>query len=250
MIYNIDNLRVLKAKSVHNLNDKQMFLLRGGPLDEIDRADQNTLTEKYNLKTVIDFRSSDERKKAPNVIMEGVDYYNIEVMDPQESIQKNPLEFLKAYKLHHDLNFMEHMYSEFVLNAYTRNSYKEFLETVSKSKGSVYFHCTAGKDRTGFASMLLLEILGATEEEIFKDYLKTNDFTNDNFELILIKVREVYENVIADDILKDMIGVKEEYLNISRNLIFDKYKSVNDFIRIELKVDDKTLDMIRRKFVV
>lgn len=250
MIYNINNLRIVKAKSVHNINDGKMFLLRGGPLNEIDKDDQRTLKEKYNLKTVIDLRSRDERKKIPNVIIDDIDYYSIEVMDPQKSIQKNPLQFLKAYEQHHDLNFMEHMYSEFVLNNHTKQSYKHFLEIVSRSKGSVYFHCTAGKDRTGFASMLLLEILGATEDEIFKDYLKTNDFTKENFDLILVKVREVYENAIDDEILKDLIGVKKEYLTASRNLIFDKHASVIEYISNDLKVNTKTLKNIREKFVV
>jgi protein-tyrosine phosphatase len=38
------------------------------------------------------------------------------------------------------------------------------------------FHCTAGKDRTGFAAALLLEALGVPRDIILQDYLLTNDF--------------------------------------------------------------------------
>ncbi|MBS0220561.1 MAG: tyrosine-protein phosphatase [Proteobacteria bacterium] len=36
------------------------------------------------------------------------------------------------------------------------------------------FHCTAGKDRTGFASALLLSLLGVPWETVIEDYLRTN----------------------------------------------------------------------------
>lgn len=37
------------------------------------------------------------------------------------------------------------------------------------------FHCTAGKDRTGFASALLLTLLGVPWETVVDDYLRTNE---------------------------------------------------------------------------
>lgn len=37
------------------------------------------------------------------------------------------------------------------------------------------FHCTAGKDRTGFASALLLTLLGVPWDTVVEDYLRTNE---------------------------------------------------------------------------
>jgi len=37
------------------------------------------------------------------------------------------------------------------------------------------FHCTAGKDRTGFASALLLSLLGVHWDDVMQDYLRTNE---------------------------------------------------------------------------
>jgi protein-tyrosine phosphatase len=39
----------------------------------------------------------------------------------------------------------------------------------------LFFHCTAGKDRTGFASALLLTLLGVHWDDVMEDYLRTND---------------------------------------------------------------------------
>lgn len=44
-----------------------------------------------------------------------------------------------------------------------------------ESGGPLVFHCTAGKDRTGFAAALLLSALGVARETIMQDYLLTND---------------------------------------------------------------------------
>jgi protein-tyrosine phosphatase len=37
------------------------------------------------------------------------------------------------------------------------------------------FHCTAGKDRTGFAAALLLKAVDVPDDEVMRDYLLTND---------------------------------------------------------------------------
>jgi len=38
----------------------------------------------------------------------------------------------------------------------------------------IVFHCTAGKDRTGFAAALLLTLLGVHWDDVMEDYLRTN----------------------------------------------------------------------------
>ena len=39
------------------------------------------------------------------------------------------------------------------------------------------FHCTAGKDRAGFAAAMTLRALGASHETVLRDYLATNTCT-------------------------------------------------------------------------
>lgn len=48
------------------------------------------------------------------------------------------------------------------------------LRTVIASETPVAIHCTAGKDRTGIAVALILDLLGAAREDVFDDYLRTN----------------------------------------------------------------------------
>lgn len=68
-----------------------------------------------------------------------------------------------------------------VMTAIYRRLLREFdgvyalcLRTVIATKTPVAIHCTAGKDRTGIAVALILDLLGASRADIFDDYLRTN----------------------------------------------------------------------------
>ncbi len=54
--------------------------------------------------------------------------------------------------------------------------FRTLFATLSDGKHRpLVFHCTAGKDRTGFASALLLTLLGVPWETVMEDYLRTNE---------------------------------------------------------------------------
>ncbi len=45
-----------------------------------------------------------------------------------------------------------------------------------EDRAPLVIHCTAGKDRTGFACALILHVLGVADDVISEDYLLTNRF--------------------------------------------------------------------------
>ena len=52
--------------------------------------------------------------------------------------------------------------------------YARFFRHLIEQPTPMVFHCTAGKDRTGFAAALLLGALGVSRDDIVQDYLLTN----------------------------------------------------------------------------
>lgn len=68
---------------------------------------------------------------------------------------------------------MEDTYRGFVRHNTVR--FAEFFAHLLESPEPTVFHCTAGKDRTGFAAALLLKAVGASDDEVLRDYLLTND---------------------------------------------------------------------------
>lgn len=49
--------------------------------------------------------------------------------------------------------------------------YSHFFSLLMSGGVPLLFHCTAGKDRTGFAAAMLLSSLGVSREDIFRDYM-------------------------------------------------------------------------------
>ncbi len=67
---------------------------------------------------------------------------------------------------------MQDTYRGFV--RHNTHRFIEFFGHLLESNQPTVFHCTAGKDRTGFAAALVLHVLGASHEEVMRDYLLTN----------------------------------------------------------------------------
>lgn len=53
--------------------------------------------------------------------------------------------------------------------------FAELFEHLLAGDGAAVLHCTAGKDRTGFAVALILLALGVSREQVLHDYLLTNE---------------------------------------------------------------------------
>ena len=70
------------------------------------------------------------------------------------------------------VELMRETYRDFV--NHNANTFGRFLKHLLEQPTPQVFHCTAGKDRTGFAAALLMSALGVDRATIEHDYLLTN----------------------------------------------------------------------------
>ena len=63
-------------------------------------------------------------------------------------------------------------------------AYKELFRALEAGETPVLFHCSGGKDRTGVAAMLILLALGASDETIYADFVRTNECRRPELEKI------------------------------------------------------------------
>jgi protein-tyrosine phosphatase len=139
-----------------------------GALDENDAAQIRAL----GVTRVLDFRGAEERTSAACRL-------------PDVTVHSLPIEPTIVQKLGELVaagrsltgadvtGHMEETYRDFVRHNTPR--FAEFFALLLASNEPTVFHCTAGKDRTGFAAALLLKAVGATDEQVLQDYLLTNE---------------------------------------------------------------------------
>ncbi|MCP3466191.1 tyrosine-protein phosphatase [Bradyrhizobium sp. CCGUVB23] len=72
------------------------------------------------------------------------------------------------------LEIMRESYRNYV--RHNTHSFRALFSHLLEDRAPLVIHCTAGKDRTGFACALILHALGVPEETIAEDYLLTNRF--------------------------------------------------------------------------
>ena len=111
-----------------------------------------------HITTLVDLRSAQEleRKPCPLQDVAGFTYYHIPVTGGGDTPKSR-----------------EHLYE--VYRGMVDAQMDAILETILNAASNVMYFCTAGKDRTGVVSALLLKRLGISEDVIVEDYMKSKD---------------------------------------------------------------------------
>ena len=79
-----DNLNAWELGGYQGLNGqcvKHNLILRTQKLSDMNDKQLKALIDVYHLKTVIDFRMTDEKERYPDPVLDGVTYYNVKILD-------------------------------------------------------------------------------------------------------------------------------------------------------------------------
>lgn len=232
-------------------------LLRSGALLWSSAADRAILLEEYGLKTVIDFRTALEREEKPDPKLEGVENIWNPILEEavmgitrEETGEKRGLVQQVLEQTGGDgrgpEEYMRNMYRNLVDEAYSRRQYRKFFEILLRQEeGAVLWHCTAGKDRVGVATALLLAALGTSREEILADYIKTNEFNAAEVEDILEKVKEEYRSAV-----RLLFVVKASYLESVFDRIEQAYGGMDAFLQKEMGLTPDRLDRLQEMYLL
>jgi protein-tyrosine phosphatase len=87
------------------------------------------------------------------------------------------------------------------------------------------FHCTAGKDRTGFAAALILLALGVSREVVMQDYLLTNGLYRRPVELA---------NTAPSEVLDVIWRVQEDFLQAALHAVERDHGGVERYLEQRL----------------
>jgi protein-tyrosine phosphatase len=111
---------------------------------------------------------------------------------------------------------------------------------------SLVFHCSAGKDRTGIGSALLLYALGVPYQTIVNDYLASNYYRKNVNAQLMGQMTAMH---IDPEVAKTMMGVKKEDLDATFTAITKRYGSVDVYLRTQIGLDDEKIALLKKKFL-
>lgn len=180
--------------------------IRHGKIYRGDNLDQLTLEDIQKLKSLhinldIDLRSPEEWGRWPDLLsqVQGVRYERIPLISTIDPVDlPNTLTELYIYLL-------DHSQKEFA---------QVFRQILNNAEGVTLFHCSAGKDRTGLVSAMLLLLAGVEEKIVIEDYSESAD----NLKPMLEKFAEANNPALRafltarlEDILPFLNRLNEKY---------------------------------------
>lgn len=146
-------------------------LFRSDQLSGLTAADRERLRP-LGLTRAFDFRGTQERAAQPYALP-GLTQYSLAI---EPTVAQNMAALVAAglpLSAERMTELMEELYRRLVDDEAHR--FAEWFGHLLDDDAPQVFHCTAGKDRTGFASALLLTLLGVPWETVMDDYLRTNE---------------------------------------------------------------------------
>lgn len=230
-------------------------LIRSASINHIDAQDKNYLSD-YGIKWVVDFRSLEEREAQPDQNIPEAEniFLPIFPIEETETASASPRKMMKRLQDGEDaFQQMIEVYSHFVTDKHVRGQYRKFFDLVLDNydeEKSLLFHCTAGKDRTGFAAMLLLNGLGVDHERIMEDYLATNRYLKRVIQEMYQKAEQAGVPTEALHGIEDMMSAKEAYLETSFNLIKQQYGTVTQFLQDGIGVSQQEIKDLQKIYLL
>ena len=166
---NFRDLGGYPAGNGHSLRWRRIF--RSNHLGHLTGGDIG-IVRGLGVKSAFDFRGVDERKVAACVIEE-ITVHSLPIEPTVVAALRAKLQ-ARALSSADAIEIMRDSYRGYVRT--NTHSFRELFAHLLEKKEPVVIHCTAGKDRTGFACALILHALGVPASVISEDYLLTNRF--------------------------------------------------------------------------
>jgi len=194
------------------------------------------------VTSILDLRHADEIALHPDADVSGAAWEHLEIPGiPMEAVATLD-DRRRAEEVMHDV------YRGFVRHPGARAAFATLLGRISEAEAPLVFHCTAGKDRTGWAAVLILGICGVPDDVVLDDYLATNRVSTRTREKYLEMVREhlgadkveVYEPVLVAD---------ERYLSAAFEAVEADFGSLTGYLGSGLGLSHPALDAMRARLV-
>ena len=236
---------------------KHARLLRSGALAGATERDLEVLLDDFDVRTVIDLRTEEERREKPDPEdgLEGVRFEDAPVLNTstlgvtREGGIKGALKMLRAVQ-DNPAQIMMDIYERMVLDEASQRGFASFFDDVLDTPdGAVLWHCTIGKDRAGLAAMLLLHVLGASHEDILRDYEATNRYVASRTEDIMDALATYHLAGKLDKSIQVINAADPRFLQAALDAIDRELGGLDAYVEKALGITDEKRDALRARYL-
>lgn len=218
-------------------------LYRSAAMNNLTMTDYNYLRT-LDINVICDLRSTEERENKPTRWQEfGVeDYltrdYALDFMEQMPDTGGEKLTAQQASEL------MAGFYKD--VPARFATSYRQMFHGLLDGKAPLAFNCSAGKDRTGVASALLLTALGVPRDQVIADYLLSNRYYRPSADRDGASETETrLMALFSEDALRTLMGVEDRFIKAAFAGIDEQYGGINGYFEAELGMGEPELTALR-----
>lgn len=220
-------------------------LFRSGHLAYLT-ADDETRLAALGLELIVDLRRDDERELEPSKIPPGAALVGARITPGSQgsAIYADATQLGGADAMY---DFMCEINREFVRSQSEAFS-EVFAALLDSGAQRVLFHCSAGKDRTGFAIAMLQLALGVTEADVEADYALSRRYYLAPEQLP--RVRQKYPvDHLSDDDLMPMMLADTAYLRAALDTIEKEWGDRERYLAEGLGLDAAARAELGRRFL-
>ena len=251
--FDLPNLRdVGGPRTADGCRVRRGLVFRSPALMGASDRDLHTLS-RLGLRTVVDLRSVGERERAPeeHLLPPGTAYRLADVNG--DSVAQSPMWQLLALQTAAERQAafgdgraeagFEAKFRDFVGGAGPRRAFGQLFAALADPDGlPAVFHCSTGKDRTGWAAAVLLTYLGVPEDAVMDDFLAGNAAIRALMQPAID--RHVAEGGRPED-LDALVGVRPSYLRAGLGEVARSYGTVGRYVEEGLGLAPESAGRLR-----
>ena len=173
------------------------------------------------ITTMIDLRGQNDVDRKPSGFAqkEGFEYFNFQIDEGSgvpESVEAVPISYMEIAKA---------------------KAMPRVFKQIANAKTGVMFNCTAGKDRTGVVSAILLLHARVSDSDIIDNYVLTKEYGKERLELVHKNFPEIDMNIVTP-----CEWFMKEFLRLFR----DEFSDTNTYFK-NLGLEETEIQAIREK---
>lgn len=269
--------RTLPVSGINNFRDmggytgadgksvKWGMLYRSNHLHNLTPQAQ-TYLEGLRINTIIDYRSANEIAKNPNGYIGEKQTFHLdataqtaelaaqfaaEPSNEDRALIESVIRDIPAELINGQGDQVIEQYRNFVVSEKSKNAFKAVINVLLDLENAPNIqHCRGGKDRTGYGALLVLSMLGVSEQDIIADYMLTGANRLERNNVKMAAYRQITDNQDVLDYLLTLIDTRDTFIVESLNAMKTMSGSVRNYIKNELGFSDSDFKKMQENYLI